>query len=387
MERHDVVVVGAGLAGLQTARLLARSGAGVLLVDAKPSLDRTVHTTGIFVRKTLEDFDLPRACLGPPVREVVLYSPARRALVLRSPRDEYRVGRMARLYGHLLDECRAAGAAWLPSTRYLGCESAGEDSILRLEGGGRQSWVRARYLVGADGARSLVAQDLGLDVNRRWIVGVEEVYHGARGSASPRLHCFLDPSLAPGYLAWIVEDGEELHVGVGGYPSLFDPLAALERFRASVGGIVDFRGTRRVERRGGRIPVGGVLGRIANRRGLLVGDAAGAPSPLTAGGLDPCMRLSELAARVIAGALAADDRSVLGAYAGRRFRARFLARRSMRALFAAMRRPAPLEAACAFLRTPLLRPLAAHIFFGRNSFPDVSGLPAPPIGSPQGQRL
>jgi hypothetical protein len=78
---------------------------------------------------------------------------------------------------------------------------------------------------------------------------------------------------------------------------------------------------------------------------------------------------------------------VLGAYAGRRFRARFLARRSMRALFAAMRRPAPLEAACALLRTPLLRPLAAHIFFGRNSFPDVSGLPAPSIGSPQGQRL
>ena len=31
-----------------------------------------VHTTGIFVRRTLEHFDLPEACLGPPVRDVML---------------------------------------------------------------------------------------------------------------------------------------------------------------------------------------------------------------------------------------------------------------------------------------------------------------------------
>jgi hypothetical protein len=41
-----------------------------------------------------------------------------------------------------------------------------------------------------------------------------------------------------------------------------------------------------------------VLPRIACARGLLVGDAAGAVSPLTAGGLDPCLRLSALAAAV-----------------------------------------------------------------------------------------
>ncbi|MDQ3522854.1 MAG: FAD-dependent oxidoreductase, partial [Gemmatimonadota bacterium] len=54
----DVVVVGAGLAGLQCTRLLAASGLRVLLVDAKAAVDRAVHTTGIFVRRTLEDFAL-----------------------------------------------------------------------------------------------------------------------------------------------------------------------------------------------------------------------------------------------------------------------------------------------------------------------------------------
>lgn len=69
---YDVAVIGAGLAGLQCARLLAGQGVRVLLVDRKRSLDQAVHTTGIFVRRTLADFDLPEECLGPPVRHVTL---------------------------------------------------------------------------------------------------------------------------------------------------------------------------------------------------------------------------------------------------------------------------------------------------------------------------
>lgn len=124
-----------------------------------------------------------------------------------------------------------------------------------------------------------------------------------------------------------------------------------------------------VERRGGRIPVGGLLPRIANRRGLLVGDASSAPSPLTAGGLDPCLHLSALAARVIPEYLATGNPAALAAYDGRRFRPRLASRLFMRRLFTALRHPLPLEVACALLRTAPLRPLAWHIFFGRGSFP------------------
>ena len=88
MKAYDVVIIGAGLAGLQCARLLGGQGLRVLLVDRKASLEKAIHTTGIFVRRTLEDFDIPRDCLGPSLRHVTLYSPARRSLELTSPHDE-----------------------------------------------------------------------------------------------------------------------------------------------------------------------------------------------------------------------------------------------------------------------------------------------------------
>jgi flavin-dependent dehydrogenase len=371
MESYDVVVVGAGLAGLQAARLLGERGAKVLLVDRKPTLDKSIHTTGIFVRRTLEDFALPADCLGPPVRHVTLYSPARRSMDLVSPYEEFRMGRMGLLYERFLNQAISAGVEWMPNTGYVEHVELKDQTIVRLEARAHALSVRTRYIIGADGARSRVGRDLGLEENREWIVGVEEVLAGVRLDGPPRFHCFLDPRIAPGYLAWLVHDGEEVHLGVGGYPARFDPVRALREFRSSVSGIVDLGQAKIIERRGGRIPVGGVLRHIANDRGLLVGDAAGAVSPLTAGGLDPCMRLSTLAARVVGDYLEWGDSRALAAYSGELFRARFVSRLWMRRMMAVTQPVSLVELGCALLRMPLINSLAWHVFFGRGSFPDM----------------
>ena len=197
---------------------------------------------------------------------------------------------------------------------------------MRLEVAGIQQSIHARYVIGADGATSRVARDLGLSTNQHWIVGLEEVYEGAKTDGPPQLHCFLDHRFAPGYVAWIAVDSDSVHVGVGGYRDKFQPSPALDAFRETIGHVVNLDGAQLVERRGGRIPVGGVLPNLANARGLLIGDAAGAVSPLTAGGLDPCLRLSELAAKVVHRYLESGDAAHLAAYDGRRFRRQFLAR-------------------------------------------------------------
>ena len=369
---YDVVIIGAGLAGLQCARLLSRQGINVLLVDRKNTLDQKIHTTGIFVRRTLEDFDLPEDCLGPPIRHVTLYSPALRPLGLVSRHDEFRIGRMGQLYERYLQQCLHSGVHWLPQTSYLSYSSTNGKLTVRLNSGSSTRSITARYLVGADGARSRVARDLSLEQNREWIVGVESVLHGAVLDGPPRLLCFLDPKLAPGYIAWIAHDGDETHLGVGGYPSLFDPLPALENFRARVADIIDLSKAKQVETRAGLIPVGGVLRNIGNQSGLLIGDAAGAVSPLTAGGLDPCMRLSAFAASVVTEYLSSGDARVLESYSGELFRSRFASRLWARRIASSFRQPQLIEFGCAVLRLPVFTRLANHVFFGRSSFPDVT---------------
>ena len=362
MNSHDVAVVGAGLAGLQTARLLADRGLSVLLLDRKDSLAAPVHTTGIFVRKTWEDFPLPPEQLGAPIRDVFLYSPSLRRIHLAAGQNEFRIGRMQWIYLSMLESCSRAGVHWLPSARVIACGPRGITIARR----NHVEEIGARFVIGADGARSAVAGHLGLDRNSDFLVGMEVIVasHG-----EPSLHCFLDPRIAPGYIGWIASDGETAHVGVAGYPNRFHPAQALETLRHRVRHLA---GGKVIERRGGLIPINGVLRRIANSRGLVVGDAAGAVSPLTAGGLDGAMRLSSLAADVTAAYLERNDPSILREYDGARFRTRFLARRWMRRLMRVAASPIVTEIAFTAMMTPPLQAFARHVFFSRGgSFPEV----------------
>lgn len=379
MRFFDVTIIGAGLGGLQCARLLARQNVKVLLVDRKSDLTKGVHTTGIFVRKTFEDFEFPAGTLGRAIRSVDLYSPKLRKLSLKSKNDEFRIGRMGPLYQSLLDECIALGVEFSSESRFVGVSSprvssphgSKGTSVVLLEKSGTQITIETKVIVGADGSNSAVARFLGLDQNKEMIVGYEEVYHRNAAHSEPVLHCFLDAELAPGYLAWVADDGVEIHIGVGGYSSGFKPREALDIFKKKIADKFDPDEMSFAESRGGRIPVGGILRRISNECGLLIGDAAGAVSPLTAGGLDPCMRLSTYAADVIAERLRKSDPSVLLAYSGKTFRARFISRLWMRRLIAALRSQTLLELGCFFLRVKLGAKFAEHIFFGRGSFPDV----------------
>jgi flavin-dependent dehydrogenase len=186
---------------------------------------------------------------------------------------------------------REAGAVILWNTRFAGARR--ERGAIRLDG----IDIAARYLIGADGARSRVAESFGLSANRRFLTGLEVEFEPHQ-SVDPRfLHCFADSRLAPGYIGWVAPGPDAIQVGLavrdGSKPDLAAFLARTER-------AFGWSGMKVVGRRSGLIPSGGPRRRIAAPGVLIIGDAAGWVSPATGGGIRLALRYGRRAAALVA---------------------------------------------------------------------------------------
>jgi len=289
-DRFDLVIIGAGFAGLACARVAAARGLTVAVVEKKAEPGIQLHTTGIIVKEAAEELAIPiQFCRK--VTGVRLYAPGLKSVDLDSPGYYFLATDTAAVLRWLAAEAKSAGATHFFGRTFAGARREGGDIVLdRPE-------IRARYLVGADGARSAVANAFGLGANRRMLVGIEAEYTGVQGVDPERLHCFLDSRLSPGYIGWTVPGAGVTQVGLacrqGEKPDL-------DRLIERIGGVFDFSRARVVERRSGPIPVGGMVRPFGRDGVLLVGDAAGLVSPLTAGGIHPAFRYGRRAAELIA---------------------------------------------------------------------------------------
>ena len=287
---HDLAIVGAGFAGLACARAAASRGLSTIVLDRKPEPGAKPHTTGLLVREVADDLRPPPAIVRR-IDRIRLYAPNLSHVDLTSPGYYFLATDTGAMMRWLANQAREAGARLALHTEVRGIDR----SSLR-----HKVWpcgVRANYVVGADGPRSRVARAAGLGVNRLFLVGLEAHFTGVRGVDPRCLHCFLDSHLAPGYIAWAVPGVHGVQIG----------LACRQPHRPDLRGLVDhlstlfdFREAREVSRRGGLIPVGGPVRPLARDRVLLIGDAAGLVSPLTAGGIHTALSSGRLAGHAIA---------------------------------------------------------------------------------------
>jgi flavin-dependent dehydrogenase len=308
---YDVAIVGAGFAGLACARAGARRGLRVLVTDRKRAPGERVHTTGLVVKEAAERWEIPSA-LTRRVHGIRLYAPSLRSLDLASAGYYFLATDTAALMRWLTREAARCGARVRFGHPYRSGDGAG----------------KARYLVGADGPRSLVARDFGLGTNREFLVGVEGEYEGVRVDGD-RLHCFLDDRLARGYIGWIVPG----YNGVAqiGLACRHPRRPDLRAFLRKIAPVADTSRARCLGHRGGLIPVGGPVSPMAAERVLLIGDAAGLVSPLSAGGIHTALESGWTAAHAIADHLLEDGEAPAAVLA--RTTPRFFAKRAMRALF------------------------------------------------------
>ena len=348
IRKFDLVIVGGSFAGLACARTAALKGMSVAVVDAKPEPGARVTTTGIVVKEASDDFDLP-ARLMRKVRGVRLYSPDRRSVDLHAPGYFFHATDTAGILRWMAGEAERAGATLMYGQRF-------EDAVEYERGVALPSLgLHTKFLIGADGARSRVAEHFSLGRNRRFLAGIE-LECEPLDTIDPRfLHCFADSRIAPGYIAWVVPGAGVTQIGVAARrPAKPDMRALLERLKS----FLDLGSIRINSRRSGLIPVGGTLGDLGSHRVLLVGDAAGMVSPVTGGGIHTALHFGRRAAQLVSDYLL--DLGPHPARAMKREAPKFRAKLFMRTLLDF----APPNALInAMLMTEPMRALAQRIYF------------------------
>lgn len=295
----DCVVVGASFAGLASAIALARAGLRVTVLEKKPDAGAKLHTTGIIVKDAIDQIalldTLPKALVRriPGVR---LYAPNLRCVDLEAPGYYFLATDTPAVMRWLAGEAGRAGATIAYEAAFTGAR--------RLRSGFEvERFGATRFLIGADGPRSRVATALRLGASRRFLAGVEYEYAGAALSVPDKLHCFVDRRLAPGYIGWVLAGVDGVQAGLARTldgPGALRPNEAMDAFLAKIAPVIELRDLVPTGVRAGLIPCGGVVAPVAASRALLVGDAAGIVSPVTAGGIHTALKHGLAAGNAVA---------------------------------------------------------------------------------------
>ncbi len=358
---YDLIVVGASFAGLACARSAALQGLSVLCIDRRADTGSKLHTTGLLVKEVLDDIAWMRAVpsgLLRPIEQVLLYAPNLKHMTLQSPGYGFCATDTPGLMRWMVSQARSGGVRVALGTPFVHADYKNERWTLPGIGS-------ARYLIGADGARSRVAKDLALGQNTEFLFGVEYEFPLDSAAMPLALHCFIDETYAPGYIGWAIPGVNTLQVGVAGR---MPQRAKLDQFLHHIAPVLNLTPSQSIGTRAGYIPVGGIVRPVSRRGALLVGDAAGMVSPLTAGGIHTALQHGAWAGDAVAAHLQ-DEASDPGSLASGQYPT-FYWKRKLRWL--ADRLPIN-QISNVFIGTPPLRSVAQLIYFHRRGLLSYTG--------------
>lgn len=292
-QSHDVIVVGAGPAGATLAYELAKRGIGVLVLE-KEKLPRYKCCAGGVTSKAakLLDFDISEVTedvihevsftfnLGSPYlgqhSQPLIYT------VMRDVFDYFLVQRAQQLGAALMDRQKVTqvqvSADWV--------EISTADNTFR-----------SRLVVGADGAYSVVARELGMERSIEYLGGIgSEIVVPEAELAKWKSRAQIDLGCIPGGYAWVFPKRNHLSIGVGCLGSKARDLSHHHRKflnSLSIGSYTIAKSSSHL------IPTCTKGRLIWQNKALLLGDAAGLADPLTGEGIYNAIQSAQLAAPVI----------------------------------------------------------------------------------------
>jgi digeranylgeranylglycerophospholipid reductase len=297
----DVIVIGGGPAGSQTAYRLASRGRSVAVVEKREGIGQKPCCTGIISQECVAAFEIPSRVILKQTHSAVIFSPSGESIKVSRPETRVCIVDRPELDRALAEKAQAAGAVYYLNSPVKTVSARPDRIIVKLEKGGSQQ-LEARCAVLATGFGSPLVEELGFGRVKYFAVGAQAT---VELNEADEIEVYLSQLLAPGFFGWLVPTSPGN--GVVGLLTHRNPGVKLQEL------LEHSKSSGKVKPGNYAIKYGGIplkpLARTRGERLLVVGDAAGQVKPTTGGGLYFGLICADIAAETIHNAIEKGDLS------------------------------------------------------------------------------